>query len=444
MTKLVAVLAICIVAPLVLGRVKGAIFNISVFAFLFPRTLHELNSVPLGTFGDLSTPNLTITSYTIAVAVALIGIFTAPPEHRTSRLPRAFWAVIIGSFALLFYVWAPDSESWSGMIAVLTGIGAWAAGSFVGRELFDDVDITRFTAKLFSLILMIELAVEVLEYRRIHLPEQLTSTGRVTTADAGRVFGTIGHPANLSKIAFMMVVVLLVLALSSDRITRKYAYIGVTLAIPVVGMTVSRANTVALVSLLVFWAFFASRGIPSTLRTIIVIGVGVGLGVFFQQFDSRIAEDPNGGARPELLSAGIEQLWRSPYTGTGPNRYIDVVSKFSADTALGYPVHNVFLFTACSIGIPLAILMFIPHVQLIVRSMRARKQDPAALVVLMAAPGMLVILLTGWAMMSMFLLVTWFFVAGAFFARISGQSSLSDDRTVEGETSHVRVTQRSL
>lgn len=408
------------------GWVRGSFLLILASSGLLPRGIETFATSDSGT-GDIAPINLTITTFILAPVVCFIVM--GGDGKRKLNLEPAYFLGVLGMLFLSLLVWPGSVAGWEALLVIGAATLAWSVGRGLGADLFADPRNSRFVARTLFFLVGFQFLVECLQFARFSLPHWLVHQGRLEVAIEGRVFGTLGHPANLSKMFVLVAVLLLAVVSVRDASTRKWAGAALIILIPATAMTVSRANTIALLVLLVLWTLMATSGLAKSLRTLIVLGLGAGLVVFFGEFERRFVADPTGGARPELLSAGITQLQRTPWVGTGPNQYIDTVSKFSADTALGYPVHNTFLFVACSVGIPLAILFFIPHGKLVRLAWRARRISEAATVILMSIPGMLVIMLTGWAMFSQFSIVTWFFISGILLKRIESEIAAPEDRT---------------
>ncbi|OLT52240.1 O-antigen ligase [Cellulosimicrobium sp. CUA-896] len=122
-----------------------------------------------------------------------------------------------------------------------------------------------------------------------------------------------------------------------------------------VGTTLSRGNILACGVLVVVWAFAISRRRFSGRAFGIVLLAGAASVPFLGTLLVRFRLDPDGGSRPELMRAAVEQLQRSPWWGTGPNSYVEVVGRFDTATAYGLPVHNAALLLLCELGVVLTL-----------------------------------------------------------------------------------------
>lgn len=398
------------------GPYRFAVLTLVVGAFLLPRGVFVLAQGD--GLNDISSPNLTLPTYSVAVIASLVGLVIAGERLRVPG------SLMIGVFALIgmqLIVWDPEVRVVSGTVSLVVGVMAWPIGVAVGQRCFVDVSLLRFVARAVALIMIVELAIELLQLRGVSLPHFLTSSGRLEIDVDSRVYGTLGHPANTSKIILLGLFILLICVASKDSRTRVWAYVGAAAALPAAALTISRANTIAIAILMTCWVIAASRGLARALRQVLFVLIIVsGIG-FYAAFADRFSADPNGGARPELLHAGLNQIAQAPFSGVGPNNYINVVGRVDASTALGYPVHNTALLLAASVGIPIAFLLLLPQGRLVLRGIRGFRTSNAARVVVFGLPGMLLVTMTGWALGSQYLLVAWYFVGGFLWATIGGE-----------------------
>jgi O-antigen ligase len=150
------------------------------------------------------------------------------------------------------------------------------------------------------------------------------------------------------------------------------------------------------------------------------------VGPFIERMDSDAA-DP---LRPALMAAALAQIDHTPWLGVGPNSYVEVVGAYDAVTAQGFPAHNTFLLMVAEVGIPLAVLFFIPFILLVWRAIRSRKTPGSAgafsWAIIGATPGLLAITMTGWGMLSGFSLCLWMLVSGVALAQIGKKPKAED------------------
>jgi O-antigen ligase len=193
----------------------------------------------------------------------------------------------------------------------------------------------------------------------------------------------------------------------------------VVMVIPL-GLSQGRANILAAFTTIIFWALLSGRRRSLALRLGLPLIVVLAALPFAGSIAKRIEEDPNGGPRAGLTATAYEQIDREPW-GVGPNSYVAVVSAYSSVVALGYPVHNTFLLTAAELGIPGAILFWLPIAGLLVLAIRSRRRDgfagSFAIAILASAPGLYVVNATGWGMLSLFPLPLWFLVCGIAYSQ---------------------------
>jgi hypothetical protein len=111
--------------------------------------------------------------------------------------------------------------------------------------------------------------------------------------------------------------------------------------------------------------------------------------------------------------------------GSGPNTYVSAVGPTDAMAAAGWIVHNHYLLAAVELGLLGAFLLVVPMLLTLARALRARR-DPdvggtTARAFLASMPGILLITMTGWGMMSG-MLAPWFFVTGFIWARMGANN----------------------
>lgn len=388
---------------------------------LFPRPLWQL-AVDTGTLTDMAPATPTIETYTISAALGLILVAITPRKVRIHPLHLLMLLVLL---VLLLTIWSGQSHQWSGFIVVLTAVIAWAVGHGFAQALHADKDnLATAVAVVVSALLIVQLVLALLQLAGLPLPTWLTSGGRLSVSENGRAIGTLGHPANLSKVTFLLMLVLLPLTAAKSLMTKRWAGLGVTLAIIAGVLTVSRANIIAMVVTLTIWLIWSPRGIKIGQRVALLGGVIVVGAISAPSIVERFLEDPDGGARPELLVHGLEQIERQFWEGTGLNSYVEVVAPYDPMTALGFPVHNTFLFVLAEFGAVSATLFFLPLVILILRATATSLRGSSvpktwSRAAVAAVPGFLVITTTGWGMAGSQSLVLWFFVTGLFFHQVT-------------------------
>ncbi|GAA3698145.1 hypothetical protein GCM10022377_08850 [Zhihengliuella alba] len=339
----------------------------------------------------------------------------------------------------LWTVWEGSALQWSGLIALALGVLAWAFGRVVGREIFANNASARYLMIAMAGILTLQLGVSAAQLLGLEVPSWLTGTDRTLEGLIGRASGTVGHPANLAKIAFITCLIALPFTLSKGRKVRFWAWTVVGLGLVTSGLTISRANLAAHFLLIGLWIVT----LPGKARFMVRLASGVALAVlaliFLPPLLERFEMDETGGQRPVLLDAAWMQLSQNLWTGTGPNSYISVVGGFDAATASGLPVHNAFLLYTAELGLTLAVVFYAPILLLLLRSLRRAgrrgSQLSAAKVLVFALPGYLMITLTGWSLMANFSLVATMLTFGILDAAVPKRGTQRSERRAR-EDSH--------
>ncbi|WP_206452635.1 MULTISPECIES: O-antigen ligase family protein [Micrococcus] len=372
---------------------------------------------------DIAPGNLQITTYVLAVATAAVIV----PLQRT-RLRIAFpHAVFFVALVILtITLWGNRPHHWSGVLVVAAGLGAWA----VGRSHVLSVDSRSGSAHLIlvttAVILTMQMLLTIAQIAGVDQPTWLTGINERTRSieESGRGVGTLGHPANLSKLSVLFTFISLPFMVSPAARMRRLALTNVALAFAVAGLTVSRANIFAVVVLVGLWVLLAPRMLRLRTRFFILTAGVLAALSFYEDIVRRFLEDPEGGERQNLERAVWEQFALTPFTGTGVNSYIAVVGQWDPWTATGYPVHNTFLLAAAEFGIPAAILLFTPLALLWLRAILnilVSRRLPWSLSTVFSIPATLAVTLTGWGMLSGGYLTLWMLVCGIQAAGVSAE-----------------------
>lgn len=453
MVAVVALILALVFGPLIaisLGRRYGyasnAIVVVLLGAALFPRTILTLVRSPESTPYDVSTASLGIQTQVIAFVIAAILILIGGGKI---KIPAALILFVVLLTAGMFTSWQGTVPQWSGYFMFVGSVIAFGVGWAVGREAFTKERVARFFLTVILAVLIVQLGVSILQLANVSLPVGLVNSDRTLEQTVGRVSGTIGHPANLSKVAFILMLLSLPFTSAANRRLSRLAFVCVALAALLGGLTVSRANLIAMAILLAAWVLtFPGRARTGTRigGAVTLIGAAV---VFGPLVLERFEDDSEGGLRPLLLAAAWRQLSNDFLIGTGPNAYIAVVGKVDAATASGYPVHNSFLLVTAELGLLLAILFFLPLVSLlvwgVVRFGRSREFLYTPRVLVYSIPGLGVVLLTGWGMISILLVCLWMFAVGFLSSARQGvtlESITSQEREIARVAEPVAATTR--
>lgn len=428
MTIVAALAALLILGPLIAISIRRrygvaalAITVVLVGAALFPRNLITLIASGEAVPYDIAPSSLAIQTQTAAFLLAGVIILIG---RRKLRLPPALIVFVVLLSAGMVITWDPTTPMWSGYAVLMIAVLAFAVGRAVGSEVVTQQTAARFFLTVIIVILVLQLMVAVLQLAGVPLPTGLVNSDRTLEQTVGRVSGTIGHPANLSKVTFILTLLALPFTAAADGRLRRLAFTAVVLAVILGGLTVSRANLIAVFVLLALWILtFPGRARVGT-RLTGAIGLAAAAAAFAPLVLERFEDDSEGGLRPLLLDAAMRQLQSDVWIGTGPNAYIATVGQFDAATASGYPVHNSFLLLTAELGWVLALMFFLPLFGLILGSLRRLGRSHEFLhvprLVVYATPGIAVILLTGWGMTSVLAVGLWMCALGILRSALDG------------------------
>lgn len=386
------------------------------------------------------TPSISLTD--VILLGALISIWADGGRLQISWLLLVFG---LPALAFLFTAWGNTPEQWSGLQLYLTALISFGVGRWISENLDDKAGIFLAGAGLAACTL--QLVVTVAQSRGTML---LAAQGPDVKhwIHSDRMVGLYAHPSVLGKTVFLLLCILLPLTASHLPATRRMAYLAIAFGSGATLLTLSRANTVAIILAIVIWALIGGRANSIAQRLTIVATAGIAVVLTtnsFAQLELRQLQDPEGGARKYLLSNGLEQIARQPFVGTGPNYYSEYVGRYDHLVASGFPLHNSFLFPAAELGIPLAIVLFLPMVMALAESIKrysaARAFDARSAAFWAVLPGLFIIAWTGWGMAAKETMPLWFFAFGFLAARCAtkGESPSEDRRKAVAKRTPVRL-----
>lgn len=399
-------------------------YGIAVPALVGALLVLSVGNIPLLGGGEvtghsgIAPPAPTVFTYSaFFIALGLMALFSG--RARTGKLHFLFLALVsIGGLV----AWSGSDYVTSGILQYVTAIAAWLAGMYVAsRSVRGGEHDARIALGVF-LVIAIQLAASLLQMAGVSI--SAFGASLVAEAPNNRAMGTFGHPTGVGKFLFVLLILVLPLLKSMCKSARLLAVASIGSSLLIIALSQSRANLLAYVSALLIWIVVVKGGYSLGSKLRVLVGVLAVTLPFASLFLSRFTEDPDGGDRPELLQAGIDQITSSPILGTGPNNYVNVVSKTDLMTAItGYPVHNTFLLSAAELGIPLMLLLFMPVIvawtRPLLRAVRGEAQTLAGYALLCTVPGMLLITLTGWGMLNRELLPLWFFLTALAVTRMA-------------------------
>lgn len=369
---------------------------------------------------------------TISLASVLIVVCAT-----LSLLSSAFKSFPVRFLPLIVYLvllqttfWDAGAVGWDRIGELLWGIAAWIAGAYAAKAMADDVRAVRTIALVLLGVVLLQAVVTALQTAGFDV---FMSTGPNEELTAGRATGTLSHPGNLGKILIFVVLLALPITRSSDRIARRAATTAVLVSFVPIGLSESRANFIALVSMTLLWAVQLPRNSSKLTKFGLPLGViGAGL-AFAEPILQRFESDPEGGARNHLMDVAMSHIGDNLLLGVGPKMYVPYFGQFDVVTAQGWPVHNVFVLQTAELGLIGAVLLFGPLLVLpALRALGLRKAEGArgdvARAILSALPALLIVATTGWSLTSGDIALMFFFSFGLM------ATSLGQDRSQDTST----------
>lgn len=407
MTELIGVAVLIVGLALlgIIGLTRTLFISVLIAMAVLPRVILEVIP-PEWEHSGIADGGIVVTTYGLALALCLL---LPAPNNPLSRLRLPHIALLVLMLVLLLGEWVPTVERWSGFLHIALACLAWAVGSALSTAMSNIDRHDRMLALVVTGIVLIQAAAALLQLAG------LRDVGSVLTGsvELTRINGTLGHPGTLGKVLFLLGVLLLPSTRSLDRLTRRISWVGIVTAIMLIGLSFGRANFAAIAVLIGLWAVLSpGRRVARRVGTLalLVLAALPFIGLFLLRFEV----DPSGGRRPLLLQAALNQIAETPLFGIGPNTYVSTVSQVDPYTTLGLPVHNSFLLALAELGIVGVILVLLPLLALVLRSVTAlarRESTPAAVAVVSAVPGIIIIGVTGWGLLadSGFMLVMFVF-----------------------------------
>ncbi|MGK9219629.1 MULTISPECIES: O-antigen ligase family protein [unclassified Microbacterium] len=311
------------------------------------------------------------------------------------------------------------------MFQLGVAVMAWiVGGAFMATELRRP-DPFGFIIVAVTLFLIIQFAYVALQTTGV-LSVGVLEAGGETLA---RVRGTFHHPGNLGKALYAMLLLTLPALISRVRRTRLLAVFSLAMILVMIGLSYSRANMVAVAATLVVWAI-CSPGQHAARRFLTLLILAIIALPFVDALVARFESDPEGGVRPQVWEAAMQQLSQNPLFGTGPNAFIAEVGQWNSSVALGYPVHNSFVLLAAELGVLGALAYFAPQLGAWFSAARmwfTRRATPASSAVLASAPGILAIGWTGWGLIDQPYLSLWFLAMGMLVAMMRSDRKGADE-----------------
>jgi len=423
----VTLVAVVLVGFLLLGTSVGwtkALFLGTIFTLaVLPMGLSQVTTIHYG----IAPGQPQVTTYGILV---LTSAAFALLSRQRRLIPVGALMLSIYLLAFTTVAWQGNAGAiWSGALLLILALAGWTAGTYFGRVSLGDPAMLRWFASILLAAVVVQFVVSLVQFSGLPVVLLGRDFGSNST---GRIAGTLMHPGTLGKVLFLFLIPLLMLSRAEDKLTRRFAMVATILSVVLIALTLGRSNLAAVLTSVMLWALIAPRKgrIGNVLR--VLLGLGAVAIPLASSYLDRITLDPTGGSRPELLSASYAQIADQPLFGIGPNNYVDVVSHSSTVTAITHlPVHNALLLVIAEIGIVGFLLFFLPIGRSWIQAVSARwRGSPGSIeasAILATAPGIVLLAVTGWGLMSTSTLVLWFFLTALVSSRVLPSFDLDND-----------------
>ncbi len=344
----------------------------------------------------------------VFLAAAVLAIWSTGVRLKVGWLLAVF---LVPSLIFLLAVWGNTPEQWSGIKLYATALLAFGVGRWLSGTLSDESALVVVCACLIVCAVQFTVAFAQLQGATVI---DVGSAGE-SWISAGRMVGIHSHPAILGRNIFLLFCFLLPLTAYPQRRIRTFAYCAIAIGVFAVLLTLSRANTVAIVSAIVLWVIFNRRA-DTLLAKISVIAFGgaaiAANSAVISELQDRQAADPSGGYRGRFREVALDRIQEEPLTGVGPNSYVQVVGQYDIYSATGFPVHNVFLYSIVETGLIVTAILFWP-IFITLRAafgqiIRGERPNSSSAALLSVLPGIFVIASTGWGLLTFYSLPLWF------------------------------------
>lgn len=389
----------------------GTVYMLALVSMMIPRRFTDYSATP-NTGLTSASPELWSYGLIIFGAAALLVAKGKNP------VPRPFWPFMAVMVVLTAFVWPQDSSYVRAGLLHLTGaILAFGVGGLVAKESTGNPKTSSFILRITILLIALELAVSVAQFVGVAINPMDPNTAALMGT---RVNGTLNHPNNLGKVLLLLIIVLTFFWQSADIRNRRLAVLGMFLAAVPLALTGGRAVLLAGLSVVVLSSLLNA---DKSSRWKTLLGFVALIAPFGASTYERFLEDPEGGSRPYLTDLAWREIASSPWAGMGPNLYVQEVGKYDSLTAGGLPVHNGFLLVLAEMGLIGCAALFIPFAVLLVRAWRKRAachgQGAAARTYLASLPAIVLVVGTGWGMLSGPYMYMWFLVIGFLYGHLT-------------------------
>ena len=364
---------------------------ILVTAIIYPKVVLWPNTTQ---YVGIAGRNLSLQTYAVIGITALLFL--------TCRSPILFiqgcvpWLpFLVASAYSAFAYWPHDSLTNPGLVHVYVGIVMFLVAFIVMRdERLPDRVILRAVAAI-TTVQVIFVASDYTSHP-LYEPKQALA-GYLS----GRAIGTTGHPDQLAKVVLCLLI--LNVMIQDLTVKERRIQIGTTVALlTITGLTQGRAAFIGAVTLVVLDVLLRpssrARG-----RWPMLLGAALVSAGAYGSLAQRFQDDPNGGDRDYLATVADHVIALYPLHGVGLNHFVSVVGVSDPIVGSGVPVHNAFLLSAAEMGIPVALLLWLPMGYILfyaLRYLRApTEQGNAARALAAATPAFILITVTGWGLL---------------------------------------------
>lgn len=403
-----------------------------------------------GDVSDIARASPSLSMLAIALVVEFLIARSSKSGYRITSVDVSWLAFASLLLAMTWLSWGSGLDVWAGNVLFFVSILGW----FVGRRL--GIGVLRSNHEslrvVYAGLCLIMFVQAVFSIRQV----VTHSTGD------GRAIGTFDHPSLPGKYLLLTLPLLLPGSVSGDKKSRVLSNCALVFGFVALGLSQSRANLIAVVGVLLAWAFVFRRpthdgrlGFLSRLRWPIILVLGVL--PFVNSILDRFAEDPDGGQRGPLLDAAADMIHIVGWGGTGPNNYVMTAKQFEIIVAqTGYPVHNSFFLGFLelgAIGVGLFSLLILATVVVAFRRRNSEVSMTAnsARSYLVTLFGVLVIGYSSWGLWQDPVLPLGLFIAGFVFSlceensahRVGDSRLFNRDLTLRPDPRQVHDVQNS-
>ncbi|MGB3764252.1 MAG: O-antigen ligase family protein [Ornithinimicrobium sp.] len=359
---------------------------------------------------------------TFTVVIVCCWVLAALSKVRVR--PGAGLVVFVGYLWIAYlFVWPQTSESLAGAMHLTLGALAFSLGVWSHRA--GGATSAHVMSRICFLVVAVQVVVTALQFAGVPI-------NAVSGSDAeflgNRVNGTSNHPNNLGKMIYLLGWMSLVWTKSDHTGLRRCGYGVLFLGLLPLALAAGRANLAATLVMILLWVLLQPRSSPVPGGRAVVLGmISAMVGAVFILI-SRFDSDPTSGVRGVLIRLALDNLPTDIWFGVGPNTY---VTAMSPRTGSFIPVHNVFLLELVEIGVAGLLLLLLPIVVLLVRSVarlsEVGERGDYSRAFVSGVPGILLISATGWGIIGTGMLPLLAFVVGVLHCGVAGRDEDAQD-----------------